>query len=287
MIFMDKLVNSAKKISGILAKNLKEVKAIVIAGSVGRGFSDRYSDVDLTVYVNKIPSKTKRKKLWESFDIKRDDHPFDLIDILTIHNEKVEVMYEDFNSMNKKVKVFKEGNRKVIDDLATDIINTKILYDPKNLIKNWKRKLKKYPDKIGEDIIRELQEVVNIFKLLKNPILRKDWVYVNFGIGKGLKSLWLSWFALNKIPEENAPKWAKQKLKKLKIKPKNAYKKLEEISKLGNRKTGFEKKLNLLSDLCLETLKLSKKYYPKVKFEENFYKKKWYDERIKECLDCY
>ena len=284
---MGKLVNSAKEISGILAKNFSCVKAIVIAGSVGRGFADKYSDVDLTVYVSKIPPKTKRKKLWGCFDIKRDDHPFDLIDILTVHNKKVEIMYESFNSMGKKINVFKEGNRWVMDDLATDVINTKILYDPKNLIKNWRKERKKYPDKVGEDIIRELQGVASIFNRLKNPVLRKDWVYVNFGVEEGLKRLWLSWFALNKIPEEKAPKWAKQKLKKIKIKPKNVYKKLEEISKLGNEKNGFEKKLKLLSDLCLETLRLCKKYYPKIKFEEDFYERKWYDERIKELLSCY
>lgn len=174
-----------------------------------------------------------------------------------------------------------------MDELANYIIKTKILYDPENLVKNFKKRLKNYPNEIGENIIRRLQGVASMFRLLKGPILRKDFVFINFVINERLELLWSGWFALNKIPQEKAPKWAKQKLKRIKIKPRNAYKKLETISMLGNNKEDFEKKLKLLSELCLETLKLSRKYYPKIEFEENIYKRMWYDARIKELLDYY
>ncbi len=154
------------------------------------------------------------------------------------------------------------------EGLITFVWYSKPIYDPKNLIKKWKKELSKYPNQFRKGKLEYLTAIFNFAKNYEVYLKRKNFIYVSYRTEELKEILIEAIYALNK--RYPISKWFFRDIKNLKLKPKNCIKRLEEFSLLGNKEKDLKKKLKILNSLALETYKIAKKEIPNLKVRTEF-----------------
>ncbi len=144
-----------------LAKRLvtfEGIKAIVIAGSVARGYADEYSDVEIPIFWETLPDDTIRHTIVATLNADflytydgpaREDQllikgvQVDLWHIAITHEEAIldAVLHEhhfDLSSLN-----------------ALDTIRSCIPLYGEEIVRGWRLRAQEYPDRLAEKIIQE------------------------------------------------------------------------------------------------------------------------------------
>lgn len=144
-----------------LAKNLETVegiKAIVIAGSVARGYADEYSDIEIPIFWETLPNDATRHaivgalngKFLYAYDgpahedqLLIDGVQVDIWDVCTTHQEEIleDVLHKhhfDLGTLN-----------------ALDTIRSCIPLFGYDIVQEWKRRAQEYPDELAKKIIQE------------------------------------------------------------------------------------------------------------------------------------
>ncbi len=101
------LIKLAKKITKEL-KKLKEIKAIAVYGSVALGYNDKFSDLDMVAFCDKIPKKKDREKVLKGIVNfhKGYSESVDSFDIDDVKN--CGIFYKEINDIKDLLKTFKE-----------------------------------------------------------------------------------------------------------------------------------------------------------------------------------
>jgi len=147
------------------AKHLKErllafegIKAIVIAGSVARDYADAYSDLELPIFWEALPDDATRHAIVAALDASflyaydgpaREDQlmisgfQVDLWHITVAHQDAIleDVLHNhhfDLSRLN-----------------ALDTIRSCIPLYGAEIVQNWKRRAREYPEALAEQIVRE------------------------------------------------------------------------------------------------------------------------------------
>lgn len=134
------------------------IKAIVVAGSVARGYADEYSDVEIPIFWEALPEDATRHAIVAALHAEflyaydgpaREDQllingfQVDLWHISLAHQESIlaEVLHEhrfDLGTLN-----------------ALDTIRFCIPLYGQEIVQGWKHRAQEYPDELAEKIVRE------------------------------------------------------------------------------------------------------------------------------------
>jgi hypothetical protein len=169
-------IGFAKQLAGRLL-TFKGIKAIVIAGSVARGYADEYSDIEIPIFWDALPDDATRHAVVDALNAKFlhaydgpahedqlliDGVQVDLWDIAVTHQEeKLEgVLHEhlfDLGSLN-----------------ALDTVRSCIPLFGQDLVQEWKLRAQEFPDDLALKIVQEHIAAFSIGELFilahrKNP----------------------------------------------------------------------------------------------------------------------
>jgi len=108
--------------------------------------------------------------------------------------------------------------------------NNSIVLHGKNLFKDWKKKLKKIPDEVAKKMVQQNLGQYVEGCIQNQGLSRDDILFFYDAISLTLKKLLNILGGLNKIYfSASEPRWIESEIKKMKIKPKNMWKRINEI----------------------------------------------------------
>lgn len=269
-------------------KKLTPVKVIVLAGSRGRGYQDRWSDIDYYIYYSgKLPDEKRRKNILSSsgFDaVCSGSMDFFSIKGTDAHNMWIEVKFPD-----KMISLLEDGvyESNVESNIAHFIQNVRPLYDPSGILRKWK-KASVYRESMRKSICQrnDLGSVANIYRDgLEILLKRKNLFMIDWKMDMGINKIIRVIYALNRRYYSDYPNWIKSELRDFRIKPSRFYERLRDFSSLGTGKN-LERKLEILNGLLTDTIKILGKEYPDIetggKIFPEYRNMEWYRKRMKE-----
>jgi predicted nucleotidyltransferase len=144
-----------------LAKSLvtfKGIKAIIIAGSVARGYADQYSDVEIPIFWDELPDDATRHAIVAALNasfLYAYDGPA-REDQLLINGLQVDLWHISMAHQEATIKAVLVDHRLDLGSLnALDTIRSCIpLYGPE-IIRAWKQRAAAYPEELAKQIIQE------------------------------------------------------------------------------------------------------------------------------------
>jgi len=211
-------------------KKRKNVLGIFLAGSFARKETHEFSDIDFYVLT--------RKK------VKRDlSDPFDPLHITFLTQKELE-------------KRFRERDWIFSRSL---VLNSKIFYDPRGILKKLKKKAKKYPEDIRQFELRA--NVVHAryqSARAKYALKKKDFSSAVYFLMRCGEEILFFFYVLNKMLLSSERKIFEER-KRVKIKPENFEKRIIEGSCLNLPKKQIEKRIKILESLISDLEKFYKK----------------------------
>jgi len=258
-------------------KKLSEIKAIVFYGSLGSGYADKYSDIDILCYCTRIPKPQIRVDLLRKLKVKKKNYVTN-VNVFWFKNKDFTLWFKPIKEIQILLNRFSKKDSWCQNDIDTYIDKTKIIYDPKGLLKKWKNKIK-YPEWMQKRIINDIQFIHSIFEFSEKAVERKNYVWIDKLLEDRIEVLIKIIYSLNK-EYYSTQKWFFKDIKKFKIKPKNCLNRIKKIKNLDNRKQ-LIKKLTLLNNFCEDLYKLCKRKYPEFKPAYDYKQRKQIIKRIK------
>jgi len=137
---------------------LPGVRAIVVAGSVARGYADEYSDVEIPIFWEALPDDAQRHALVRALDAEflyAYDGPA-AEDQLLINGMQVDLWHVTVADEDAVIRAVLEGRSTDLGSLnALDTVCTCIPLYGHALVERWKAQAQAYPDGLAERLIRE------------------------------------------------------------------------------------------------------------------------------------
>jgi len=260
-IHQKKLESLGKEFALNILTELNEVEAIAFEGAVARGFTDKYSDVDIVCLCSKIPSLQKRKKLLRPLVDKLNEDfnvPMRYLvnsDYIRYAGKSIGVSYERTKEFEHLINHFK-SNRISESELAkivTKAYYVKIIWDPQKIYSRLKTNVPK----------SDALKIVELFLYyLSGMTMKGKWPKLGFQVDLYRKNLMATDrrfqeaidFYLKLLYALNGeyffvPKWAHKSIKKLKIKPKRCWERIQTIFEQGNDAASVKKKVKIFEGL--------------------------------------
>ncbi len=134
------------------------IKAVVIAGSVARGTADEYSDIEIPIFWQRLPSKATRLAVTEA--LKADfiygyDGPANE-DQLLIHGVQVDLWHITQKRQEAVIRAVLNDFRTDLGSLnALDTIRSCIPLFGGPIVQDWKRRAQAYPEELAKKIIQQ------------------------------------------------------------------------------------------------------------------------------------
>jgi hypothetical protein len=144
-----------------LAKQLltfNGIQAIVVAGSVARGYADEYSDVEIPIFWERLPEDATRHAivntlhaefLYEYDGPAREDQ-------LLIDGLQVDLWHITRQHQKEVIESVLRGQTLDLGGLnALDTLRSCIPLYGHELVESWKRRAQEYPDELAKQIVQE------------------------------------------------------------------------------------------------------------------------------------
>lgn len=240
------ILKEARKISDTL-KDLEQVKAITLFGSVAKNYSDELTkDFDMVAFAKEIPKKEQRQKAlekvvknWRFYNTRLVQDSFDLNSLkgCTIHWVETEIV-------ERWIRRLKEGPRpypQMIPHpwLIDFVVYGKVLYDPSDLIRKWKKKLENYPKWLKEKELSILNEIFRFTrsKFIERELRRDNIIFLENKFAQIKNMLIRVVYALNEVYWcMTAEKWSFKEMEDFNFLPSNFIEGLRELSRLSASK---------------------------------------------------
>lgn len=148
-----------KQVAALYAKNPK-LRALVVAGSVGRGWADEWSDIELDLFWNEPPTDDDRKSVIEGvngtiayyFPLEGDEWS----DAYFVDGLKFEISSFLVSTLEQYIAdVIERCDDTVEKHLRLAALQNSIVLHGDELIQQWRAKISNYPDALAEKIIRD------------------------------------------------------------------------------------------------------------------------------------
>jgi hypothetical protein len=236
------------------------LRAIVVAGSVARGYADEYSDLELPLFWDAPPSDETRHAIVKALqaDFLRPYNSPAQEDNLLIHDFQVDLW--------QCTVPFEEDT---LDDVllrySTDLgasnfmdtVRTCIPLAGQELIANWKQRACAYPEPLA---LRHLHEQLPHFEVghLMIHALRDNPALVYERLSEMQQHLFLVLLALNHAYFPG-PKWLYRTIEALPVQPVQAARRMRHVFQLGQVQA-----VEAMIDLLRETLGLVAQAYPQI-----------------------
>ena len=228
------LKEMAEKIAPIYAENPK-VDAVLLGGSVSRGWQDQFSDIELLIFWNRDPSEGDRKKpIGKLKGAILDFHPYEeeeWSETYLTEGIKLEISSFLTTTMQRYIN-------RTIQELAVDpdtqCIAAAIQYGEalsgKMVIKEMKQQLENYPDDLRKAMIVENLDFGSRWQNREALLFRKDWLMLYRVFADVETKIMSILFGLNRqYLIHPGFKWQRQTLEGMPIKPENMAARMEAV----------------------------------------------------------
>ena len=149
---------------------LAGVNAVALSGSLGRGFADRQSDIDLLVFGPGIPRESDRRRLISAWPDARHGPMIEpACDSVVLDGAMVHIRYWTTQTVEDMLAAFPRPPEQRI--LAEEVQNCHVLIDPDGRLSEWKKVVEQLPDVLVRAVISEVQE--------RLPLFRRQWQKAN------------------------------------------------------------------------------------------------------------
>lgn len=234
----------ANTIKDMYLKHCHNIVAITVGGSQARGFSDNKSDIEMFIYyTGSIIPKSKIKKvltdlkatLVRSNDLHFSPFPWGVATCFETQGVKVELVYRDIQSIEKRMLAFVNGNiytRHGTHDtpfghyesgVASCLAESEIIYeDRKKLYTKLRKIVVPFPSKLKQKILEyyflDAYEVLTV--KTQTAVVRNDHFLFNSTISFALRAMVIVIFTLNDVyfPGD---KWNQKYIDRFKVLPQN------------------------------------------------------------------
>jgi len=241
-------------------KGIKGIKAIIVGGSVARGYADEYSDIEIPIFWDELPNENIRKLIIKELNAEC-FYPYNheaREDNIIVNGFRIDLWHITLEQEEEVIKsVIKDFEIDFGSSNAIDTIRTCIPMFGEEIINSWKAKVKEYPRQIAiENINKALQSIdstqVELYLQRENSTLLFE------HIANLQKSIFLILLALN---NEYFPtfKWMYKSLESFKIKPDNIEQRFRYVFNYSP-KEAFENTLVIM----FETFDMINKIYPEI-----------------------
>lgn len=148
-----------KEVAALYEKNQK-LRALVVAGSVGRGWADEWSDIELDLFWNEPPTDDDRKSVIEAakgtieyyYPLEGDEWS----DAYFVDGLKFEISSFLVSTLGKYIAdVIELYDIAIEKHLRLAALQNSIVLHGEDSIQEWRSKIAHYPDAVAEKIIRE------------------------------------------------------------------------------------------------------------------------------------
>ncbi|WP_312831851.1 DUF4037 domain-containing protein [Sedimentibacter saalensis] len=262
------------KIIDILISNISEmseVQSIGICGSKRSFPRAGEGDIDIFIYCDIVPSPEKRQAILNQLgnhvqevkvNIFEGGH-WGIGDFVLINGIETWLMYFTVNETVTDVESILSG--KYPDKLdnyyypigrCAMLKNINILYDKSNFLDNLKKRLSKYPDKLGKILIQYHLDELDDTEDLERAVVRKDVLFYHFAIDIAIDHFLQALFAINKVYFPSR-KRTLDFIENFNIKPEGCSEKLLEVIRLGGLSEEIDHSFSIWSDMVNELKKLS------------------------------
>ena len=142
------------------------VDAVALGGSLGRGYADRQSDVDLLVFGPGIPGEDHRRRLILSWpDLRHGPLIEPACDSVMLDGAMVHIRYWTRRTVEDMLSAFPKPPAQRM--LAEELQHGHALIDPDGRLSAWKKMLEQLPPGLVTAILQEAQG--------RLPLIRKQW----------------------------------------------------------------------------------------------------------------
>ncbi|MDM5317524.1 DUF4037 domain-containing protein [Fictibacillus sp. b24] len=262
-----KLKDIAIELAAIYQQNPK-VQAVLLAGSVSRGWEDKYSDIELNIFWSEKPHDEDRMNPIIAINGSIIDfHPYEEEEwaesYLTPQNVKLEI--SSFLTTTAEKWIAEVVEQYEIDYgkqcMVSSVYYGQSLYGD-HVINELKKKVEIYPDDLAKNMIEENLALWYRWNNRYALLDRKDWIMLYDLMSGVQKKLLGTLFALNKLYIHHPSfKWMHKYSEIFVIKPENLNQRLSAIL------TGdVQKSIQKLEQLIEEVFQLVEKHYPNLPF---------------------
>jgi predicted nucleotidyltransferase len=262
----------AKEISNVIC-TIPGIKAIIIGGSVARGYADQFSDLEIPLFWSRVPSAAVRKSLVAMLKAEFLT-PFDgpaREDNISLKGFQIDLWH---NSVAFEERVIKNVLQNFDNNLGSsnffDTIRTGIPLFGEEIVQHWKEKTQHYPRELAvKNITESMQNLTmgnKVFLIVRNnPTMIYEW------ITSQQKQIFLILLALN---QQHFPtyKWMYQTLETMLLKPADTVKRFRDVYRRP-----FNEAIEDTNQMIDETVSIVSKYYPEI--DLNFQAKQRFQER--------
>lgn len=246
-----------------------KVRAIGVAGSVARGQADAYSDIDMSIYYEELPSEEELKAAYEQnqgsdYRLHASDREAGyIVEQYFVQGVKGDFGHITIQGSQSDIEMLLEQcdpDDPLLNVLA-GIVDMLPLYGAE-LIEQWKAKLANYPDKLAEAMVRKSLHFRALWVIQKYGVERDDvlFLYEQFlEVAKNIMGVLLGlnrfYHPVNSVPFKGMDKF----INKMAIAPQNLSFRLKRIFREEPHIA-----VNLLGELIEETFALVEKHMPQV-----------------------
>ena len=142
---------------------LEGASAVALGGSLGRGYADRQSDIDLLVFGPGIPREDDRQRLISAWaDTRHGPLIETACDSAVLDGAMVHIRYWTRQTVEEMLAAFPEPPAQRI--LAEELQNCHVLIDPDGRLREWKTVLEQLPAELVKAIIGEARNRMPVFR---------------------------------------------------------------------------------------------------------------------------
>lgn len=260
-------LENGKRVAALYAKSSK-LDALVVAGSVGRGWADEWSDIELDLFWNEPPADQDRKSVIEALNGTIEYYypleGFEWSDSYFVDGLKVEV--SSFLSAT-----IDEFIRAAIDEYDIDVdkqlrfagLQNSIPLYGENQVQKWRSKIAKYPDELARRIIKENIEFGG-WNGVEMLLARGDMLLAYDLLVKTQKQVLAVLLALNRIYMAHPRgKWLTQAADSMQYKPARLADRMTFALRSGSIAGAQE-----MHDVIEETFALVEQHFPEIDLTE-------------------
>ncbi|MGP1908351.1 DUF4037 domain-containing protein [Metabacillus sp. JX24] len=247
----------AREMAAFYSGNEK-VAGILLAGSVSRGLSDQFSDIELHLLWNEPPSDVDRlspvKEAGGSISTFYPYEDMEWSETYTLNGIKFEMSHFLLSTVEQWVhEVTVEGNTSLDLQCVVASIADGVILSGFNVFSPLKDKAANYPDILQKRMILENLNFGSRWKQRNTLLQRKDWMLLSDATLSAAKKMYGVLFGLNRkfVPHPGF-KWASQSVCEMKVKP-DRFQERMDTAMSGP----LENRLTLLEELAEEIRQLA------------------------------
>ncbi|MDE2846465.1 MAG: nucleotidyltransferase domain-containing protein, partial [Gemmatimonadota bacterium] len=142
---------------------IEGASVVALGGSLGRGYADRQSDIDLLVFGPGIPLEAARRRLIAAWPkIRRDPLIEPACDSVVLDGAMIHIRYWTMQTVEDMLAAFPMPPEQRI--LAEELQCCHALVDPDGRLKEWKAVLGRLPDELVRSVTAEAQHRLPLFR---------------------------------------------------------------------------------------------------------------------------